>query len=116
MRWGQAPFADKVPADYHQRIMHISLPLVPVAMLAATDAVPGMGPPLTAGNSVSICIEPTSTAEADRMFAALAALAAGGAVVMPLQNTFWGAYYGQCTDRFGVQWMFNYTLPKPTGG
>lgn len=30
---------------------------------------------------------------------------------MPLQEMFWGAYYGTWTDRFGVNWMVNYTLP-----
>jgi len=26
---------------------------------------------------------------------------------MELQDMFWGAYYGSCTDKYGVQWMFN---------
>jgi PhnB protein len=112
MRWGDAPFADKVPVAERRRIMHISLPLISGAMLAASDSCPGMGKPLTVGNSFSICVETDSVGESDRMFAALSA---GGAVEMPLQNTFWGAYYGMCTDRFGVQWMFNHTLAKPPG-
>jgi PhnB protein len=33
----------------------------------------------------------------------------GGKVTMPLQEIFWGAYYGTCVDKFGVQWMFNCT-------
>ena len=41
-----------------------------------------------------------------------AKLSAGGSVTMPLQETFWGAYYGLWTDRFGINWMVNYTLPK----
>ena len=28
-------------------------------------------------------------------------------VEQELQDMFWGAYYGSCIDRFGVQWMFN---------
>ena len=35
------------------------------------------------------------------------ALAAGGQVTMPLQDTFWGAKFGMLKDAFGVQWMFN---------
>ena len=38
------------------------------------------------------------------------ALSAGGKVTMELQDMFWGDYYGSCTDKFGVQWMFNCTL------
>ncbi|MDE0235566.1 MAG: VOC family protein, partial [bacterium] len=27
---------------------------------------------------------------------------------MPLGDTFWGAYFGACTDRFGINWMVSY--------
>ena len=40
-----------------------------------------------------------------------AALAEGGEIQMPLQEMFWGAYYGSLRDRFGTQWMFNCTAP-----
>jgi len=26
---------------------------------------------------------------------------------MPLQDMFFGAYYGSCTDKYGVNWMVN---------
>jgi uncharacterized glyoxalase superfamily protein PhnB len=54
--------------------------------------------------NIYINLEPDSRAETDRLFAALSA---GGKVGMPLQDMFWGAYFGSCTDKFGVQWMFN---------
>jgi PhnB protein len=50
------------------------------------------------------CGAPASLEETDRLFAALAA---GGAVEMPLQEMFWGGYFGSLTDRFGIRWMFN---------
>jgi len=31
---------------------------------------------------------------------------------MPNQDTFWGAYFGMLTDKFGVNWMFNYDMPN----
>lgn len=40
------------------------------------------------------------------------ALSAGGTVTMPLQDTFWGAKFGMCTDKFGINWMFNYDRPQ----
>ena len=49
-----------------------------------------------------------SSRRCDELFAKLSA---GGSVTMPLQEMFWGAYYGTWTDRFGVNWMVNYTLP-----
>jgi PhnB protein len=26
---------------------------------------------------------------------------------MELTDMFWGDYYGSCTDKFGINWMFN---------
>ena len=43
-----------------------------------------------------------------------AKLSDGGNVTMPLQDTFWGAYFGMWTDRFGVNWMVNYDDPDKT--
>ena len=50
-----------------------------------------------------------SREETERLFAALGK---GGAVAMPLQDTFWGAYFGMLTDKFGIQWMMNCELKK----
>jgi PhnB protein len=33
-------------------------------------------------------------------------LSAGGKIEVKLQEMFWGAYFGSCKDKFGVQWMF----------
>jgi PhnB protein len=38
-----------------------------------------------------------------------AALAQGGAVEMPLSKTEWAEKYGVCKDKFGIQWMMNFT-------
>jgi PhnB protein len=27
---------------------------------------------------------------------------------MPLENTFWGAYFGMFVDKFGIHWMMNF--------
>lgn len=53
-------------------------------------------------------LEPDTRAEADRLFNALAA---GGEIDMPLQDMFWGAYFGSLTDRFGIRWMVNCAQP-----
>ena len=49
-------------------------------------------------------VEPDSKEEGKKLFDALSA---GGNITMPLQDMFWGAYFGSLTDRFGVQWMLN---------
>jgi PhnB protein len=34
-------------------------------------------------------------------------LSAGGNVTMPLEKQFWGALFGQFTDKYGIDWMIN---------
>jgi PhnB protein len=63
------------------------------------------------GNNFSVSINVDSRNEADHLFAKLSD---GGNVTMPLQDTFWGAYFGMWTDRFGVNWMVNYDDPDKT--
>ena len=40
------------------------------------------------------------------------ALSKGGTITMPIQDTFWGAKFGMCTDKYGINWMFNHDKPK----
>jgi PhnB protein len=85
-------------------VLHIELPIVGGHVLMGTDAVESMGHTVTFGNNVSLNLEVDARDEADRLFKALSD---GGRVLMPLQDMFWGAYYGSLVDRFGVQWMIN---------
>lgn len=85
-------------------VMHVALPILGGHVLMGTDSPESMGFKLSVGNNVYINLEPDTRAETDRLFAALGA---GGVVEMPLQDMFWGAYFGSLTDRFGVRWMFN---------
>lgn len=87
-------------------VMHVALPILGGHLLLGSDAPESMGFKVNTGNHVYINLEPDSRADTDRLFAALSA---GGKVDMPLQEMFWGAYWGTLTDRFGVQWMFNCT-------
>jgi PhnB protein len=75
----------------------------------ATDAIDEMGHHLTPGNNFYICISPDNKDEADRLYKGLSN---GGKVGTALQDMFWGAYYGDFTDRFGIKWMINYTYPR----
>ena len=102
-----------VPEQDLDKIMHISLPLGQHTMLMATDAVESMGQPLNAGNNFSISLETESAEEAETLFGRLADR---GAINMPLQKTEWAEKFGACTDRFGVQWMLNYTGDVQFGG
>ncbi|MBK8582213.1 MAG: VOC family protein [Flavobacteriales bacterium] len=102
---GQPPLAD---ADKNL-IMHIMLPILGGHVLMGTDAPESMGFKLAFGNTMHLNLEPDTRAETDRLFKELSA---GGKVDMELQEMFWGDYFGSCTDRFGVKWMFNCTEKK----
>lgn len=102
---GQPPMAE---ADKNL-VMHIMLPILGGHMLMGTDAPESMGFKVNMGNNMYINLEPDTKEETEKLFAALSA---GGQVGMPLQKMFWGAYYGSCTDKFGVQWMFNCVIKE----
>jgi PhnB protein len=69
-----------------------------------TDAPESMGFKVNYGNNIYINLEPDTREETVKLFKALSA---GGQITMELQDTFWGAYFGSCTDKYGIQWMFN---------
>lgn len=98
-----------IPEADRDKIMHIGLPIGKDGALMATDALESLGQKLVMGNNIHISIHPESKEEADRIFNALSA---GGTVGMPIADQVWGDYYGHFTDKFGVQWMVNYSYPK----
>ena len=94
------PLADNVK----KMILHVELPIIGNHILMATDAPKEMGFTLTRGNNMHISIEPETREEAKRIYDALSA---DGTIAMPLQDMFWGAYFGEFTDKYGINWMIN---------
>jgi PhnB protein len=108
-RLGEAPVPEGMPAmaeEDKNLVMHIELPILGGHLLMGTDAPESMGFNLNFGNNMHINLEPDTKKETKRLFDALSV---GGKITMDLQDMFWGAYYGSCTDKYGVQWMFNCT-------
>lgn len=101
-----SPGAPAISEEDGNLVMHIELAIVGGHMLMGTDAPQSMGFKVTPGNNVYINLEPDTREETKQLYEALSA---GGTVTMELQDMFWGAYFGSCTDKFGVQWMFNCT-------
>jgi PhnB protein len=87
-------------------VMHVGLELPEGQMIMASDRIEGMGPEPVQGNNFAISVNPSSRQEADRIFNALAE---GGTISTPIANQFWGDYFGGLTDRFGMNWMVNYS-------
>jgi PhnB protein len=109
MRYSDVPGGEKMQAHNQKKIMHAALPISGGQMIMATDTLESMERNVVFGNNYHISLEAENEAEVDKIFAALSA---GGTVEVPLNKTFWGAYFGMFADKFGVQWMINYTYPK----
>jgi PhnB protein len=110
MRFKDGPPNPDCPLDEADAnlVLHVELPILGGHVLMGTDAPESMGFTLVAGNNAHLNLEPDTRVEAERLFAALSE---GGQVQMPLQDMFWGAYFGSFRDRFGVQWMVNCAQP-----
>jgi PhnB protein len=60
------------------------------------------------GNTLSLTLVCSSKEEIETFFSKLSA---GGKVAHPLKEEFFGTY-GDLTDKYGINWMFNYEKPK----
>ncbi len=92
------------PADEANRIMHVSLPIGKDSILLGSDRTSQSGD-VAMGANVSMSLNTESRAEADTLFSGLSA---GGNIIMAMQDTFWGAYFGMFVDKFGIHWMINF--------
>jgi PhnB protein len=113
-RFGEMPQDENFTVDeaLRDRIMHVTLPISDETALMGSDTLPGSGPDLVIGTNFSVSVAPDSREEADRLFDALSE---GGSATMPMADQFWDAYFGMCTDRFGIQWMINYVAMPAHG-
>ena len=98
---------DEMPVSDAEKnqIMHMSLD-VGSSVLMGSDMPEQFGPPRTFGDNVALSFTADSRLDADVLFAAMSM---GGRVEMPMQDMFWGDYFGACVDRFGVNWQFLYS-------
>jgi PhnB protein len=102
-------YADSpVPSDedYKQKIMHARLSFDD-NLIMISDVFKGQ--PVSTEGNVHMSVEVEEENKIDDVFNKLAE---GGSVMMPLENTFWGARFGMLKDKFGVHWMFNHQLNK----
>jgi PhnB protein len=99
---GESPMAEHFPPATHGRMLHARLALPDGGLLMAGDC-PGHIP-YEGIKGLSLTLNYTSVAEAERAFAALAE---GGSVTMPMQPAFWAKTWGMLVDRFGTPWIVN---------
>lgn len=100
-------FCEKMPAELHNQIMHVSLTAGDI-LLMGSDVLPSgeYGIKINfEGSPVNLSLTNASLEEQEAVFKKLSS---GGKITMPLQDTFWGAKFGMLTDKFGIRWMFNF--------
>jgi PhnB protein len=100
LTYGESPMADRTPSEGRGKIMHARL-VVGDTVLMGSDAPPGR---YEKPQGISVTLGVDEPGEAERIFNALAE---GGSVGMPLQETFWALRFGMVVDRFGIPWMIN---------
>lgn len=105
-RFGEMPAGDgyTIAEADKNKIMHIGLPIGSTTLMGS-DSAGDWAPKFVVGNNFSISINTDSQQEADHLFQGLSS---GGLITMPMEKTFWGAYFGMFTDKFGINWMINY--------
>jgi PhnB protein len=97
----ESPMAAQMPSEAGQQILHSQLTSGDVVLMGSDR----MGSTVT-GNTVTLCFNCNSEEEVNSYFDKLSR---GGKVKTQLHQTFWGATYGELTDKFGMDWMFNFS-------
>ena len=106
--FAEAPPEMGAAEDDKDKIMHISYPIGD-SVLMGSDTCATWGEVKPAGGNFAISYNPATREEADELFAKLFE---GGEAQMEMQDTFWGSYFGQGKDKFGISWMINVHLQQ----
>jgi PhnB protein len=104
--FGDSPMGEQTPANYKDKIMHATFQAGDLTFMIS-DCMPGQQ--VTGGTNMSLSLNFKTVADIDKTFAALSD---GANILMPLQDTFWGAKFGMLIDKFGINWMFNHDYEK----
>ncbi len=99
---GESPLADQMPQEMKECILHATLKTEDLVIMGS-DMTPETG--LIKGNAVSLMLKCSSEADIRISFDKLSD---GATIKHPLENTFWGALFGDLTDKFGNNWILNF--------
>ena len=103
---GESPLADKMPEQMKECILHSTLTRDKLVLMGS-DMVSDKG--LIKGNAVSMVLNCSSNEEINTVYEKLSA---GGTQNHALEQTFWGATFGDLTDKYGNHWLLNYEEQK----
>ncbi len=100
-RYKDVPKKDRlIFQESDEKIMHVTLPISTETMLNGSDNSLAYKE-MVQYKTFSLIIHTDSKEEVDRLFGELSQ---NGQIKVPVGLTFWGAYYGQCIDKFGINW------------
>lgn len=106
MTYGEAPQqAHDFPANAKDKIMHANLKKGSFNLMAGDTPTNDA----KIGDNVQLYLSCESRAEVEKIYKAFSEK---GKITVPLNDTFWGAYFGMLTDQFGVHWMLGFETPK----
>ncbi len=90
------------------KIMHIALP-IGKSILMANDVPEILGRTNENENRSKIVVNAESKEEADNIFIGLSV---GGQIEMPISESPWGSYFGMFRDKYGIEWMIDFSKKK----
>ena len=99
------------PEEELNKIMHIALPINEGTVLMGSDVPNMLGTVNENENRSKITVSADSKEEADALFNGLSA---GGTVEFPIGDSPWGSYFGAFRDKYGVEWMVDYSTTEAT--
>jgi len=99
---GESPLSDHMPPQMKESILHATLTRGAMVLMGS-DMVPQSG--LVKGNAVSLSLQCTSEADIRDIYQQLSD---GGHADHPIELSFWGALFGDLTDRYGNHWLLIY--------
>lgn len=110
MRFDEAPEAPPegvLAPDFEKKVMHASFRIGNSTIMASDGCGDPQGDgskPTATFRGFSLSLTLATREECEHAFTALQK---GGAVTMPLGETFWSPCFGMLTDQFGVGWMIS---------
>jgi PhnB protein len=106
-RFSEMPPQEGMPpmsTEMSNLLMHVELEVNSKTKIMGSDTGGEWAGSFIQGNNFSISISADSKEAADQL---CSGLSAGGQITMPMDQTFWSAYFGMLTDRFGINWMIS---------
>lgn len=94
----------QMPPNTKDKVMHAAFRVGDTQIMATDGNCSGK----TGFSGISLTLNASDNAEAEKLFAALGN---GGQVTMPMSETFFAHRFGMVADKFGVNWMV--ISPKP---